>query len=64
MNNFDMLALALQILSLEILYRDYNNVDLMNELQRQDKEYFEKLISQNEELLNILKKGENNGNVR
>lgn len=64
MNNFDMLALALQILSLEILYRDYNNVDLMNELQRQDKEYFEKLISQNEEILNILKKGENNGNVR
>ena len=64
MNNFDMLALALQILSLEILYKDYNNVDLMNELQRQDKEYFEKLISQNEELLNILKKGENNGNVR
>ena len=51
----DNLSLILQALSLELLFKDYNNSDLMKELQHQDKEYFEKLISQNNEILKILK---------
>ena len=58
MRNVDNLALILQTLSLEILFKDYNNSDLMQELQRQDSEYLEKIIKQNEEILRILKKGE------
>lgn len=62
----DNLGLVLQALSLEILFKDYNNRDLMEELQRQDSEYFEKIIAQNNEILEILKKGVNygKGNVR
>ena len=54
-NIIDITSLLLQALSLQILFRDYNNSDLMQELQHQDKEYFEKLISQNNEILKILK---------
>lgn len=54
-NVIDITSLLLQILSLEILFKDYNNSDLMKELQHQDKEYFEKIISQNNEILKILK---------
>lgn len=49
------LSLILQALSLQILFKDYNNSDLMQELQKQDKEYFEKIIQQNNEILKILK---------
>ena len=49
------LSLILQALSLQILFQDYNNSDLMQELQKQDKEYFEKIIQQNNEILKILK---------
>ena len=61
MNSVDNLALILQALSLEILFRDYNNSDLMGELQRQDKEYLEKIISQNNEILSLLRKENDNG---
>lgn len=54
-NTIDALSLVLQALSLEILFKDYNNGDLMQELQKQDKEYLEKIIKQNEEILKILK---------
>lgn len=57
MNSIDNLSLILQALSLEILFRDYNNSDLMQELQRQDSEYLEKIIKQNNEILSYLKKG-------
>lgn len=55
------LGLVLQALSLEILFKDYNNRDLMQELQKQDTMYFEKIINQNEKIINLLKKGDNNG---
>ena len=57
MNNnvLNNLALLLQGLSLEILFRDFNNTDLMQELQKQDNEYFQKIIKNQEEILNILK---------
>ena len=54
MNRVDNLSLVLQALSLEILFKDYNNSDLMQELQRQDSNYLEKIIKQNEEILKIL----------
>lgn len=58
MNRVDNLALVLQALSLQILFQDCNNSDLMQELQRQDTLYFEKLIKQNEEIIDLLKRGE------
>ena len=64
MNNNDIVndvALVLQALSLVILFKDYNNSDLMNELQKQDSNYLEKIIKQNEEILNLLRKEVSNG---
>lgn len=64
MNNniINNLSLVLQALSLQILFEDFNNSDLMQELQRQDSEYLEKIIKQNEEIISLLRKGgENNG---
>ena len=56
MNNFNNnLALVLQTLSLQLLFQDFNNSDLMQELQRQDSEYLEKIIKQNKEIISLLK---------
>ena len=49
------LGLILQALSLEILFKDYNNSDLMQELQTQDEKYLKKIIEQNEEIIRLLK---------
>ncbi len=54
-NNLDISSLILQILSLEILFKDFNNTDLMQELQKQDTQYFEKIIKNQEEILKLLK---------
>ncbi len=54
-NSVDVTSLLLQALSLEILFKDYNNGDLMNELQNQDRNYLEKIIKQNEEIIALLK---------
>ena len=62
MNKVDNLSLVLQALSLEILFKDYNNSDLMQELQSQDTNYLEKIIKQNNEILRILnERSETNG---
>ena len=55
MNTIDISSLLLQAISLEILLKDYNNSDLMQELQRQDRDYLEKIIKQNEEIIKLLK---------
>lgn len=57
MNNniVDNLSLVLQVLSLQILFQDYNNRDLMQELQTQDEIYLKKIIQQNEEIIELLK---------
>lgn len=56
MNNpIENLSLVLQIISLEILFKDYNNSDLMQELQHQNRDYLEKIIEQNKEIIEILK---------
>lgn len=61
-NNFtNNLSLILQALSLQVLFQDYNNGDLMQELQKQDKEYLEKIISQNARIIELLEKGGQNG---
>ena len=60
-NSINNLSLVLQMLSLQILFQDYNNSDLMQELQRQDSEYLEKIIKQNEKIIELLEKGEQNG---
>ena len=54
----DNLSLILQALSLQILFQDYNNRDLMQELQTQDEKYFKTIIKQNEEILKLLKERE------
>lgn len=53
-NMVDNLSLILQTLSLQILFQDFNNVDLMQELQNQDNNYLKKIIEQNEEILKVL----------
>lgn len=59
-NVIDNLSLVLQALSLQILFQDYNNGDLMQELQHQDKEYLEKIIEQNNKIISLLEKGSEN----
>ena len=60
-NSIDIVSLVLQIISLQILFQDFNNSDLMNELQTQDEIYLKKIIAQNEQILHLLRKEENNG---
>ena len=54
-SSVDNLSLVLQVLSLQILFQDYNNSDLMNELQTQDEKYLKTIIKQNQEIINLLK---------
>jgi len=57
-NTVDNVSLFLQALSLQILFQDFNNTDLMQELQKQDTQYFEQIIKNQEEILNLLRKEE------
>lgn len=59
-NSVDNLSLILQAYSLILLIQDYNNSDLMAELQKQDTQYFEKIIKNQEEILKILKERKDN----
>ena len=60
-NAINNLSLVLQLISLEILFKDYNNSDLMQELQSQDEKYLKKIIKNQEEILTLLRKEKNNG---
>jgi hypothetical protein len=53
-NTVDITSLFLQALSLEILFKDYNNSDLMQELHVQDERYLKKIIEQNEIIIKLL----------
>ena len=57
-NNLDLTSLILQVYSVMILIQDFKNSDLMQELQRQDSDYLEKIIKQNEEIISLLKERE------
>ena len=59
-NNLDATSLILQLYSVILLLQDYNNTDLMQELQRQDNEYFKKIIENQNEILTLLRKEDNN----
>ena len=54
MNRVDNLSLVFQALSLQLLFQDYNNCDLMQELQSQDEKYLKKIIEQNEQIIKLL----------
>ena len=54
-NKLDITSLLLQALSLQILFQDYNNRDLMQELQTQDEKYLKQILKNQEEILKILK---------
>ena len=60
-NAVNNVSLLLQALSLEILFRDFNNSDLMQELQTQDEKYLKKIIQQNELIISLLRKEDLNG---
>lgn len=54
-SSVDITSLLFQALSLELLFRDFNNSDLMQELQNQDEKYFKRIIEQNNEIIKLLK---------
>ena len=56
MNNLENFSNWLQIFSFLILVQDFNNTDLMKYLAHQD-ELLEKIIKQNEEIIQTLKGG-------
>lgn len=56
MHSVDNLSLILQAYSLMILMQDYNNSDLMQELQKQDEIYFKKIIEQNNKIIELLER--------
>ena len=58
-NKVNNLSLVLQALSLLILFQDYNNVDLMQELKTQDNNYLNKIIEKNELIIKLLESGKN-----
>jgi len=56
-NNLDATSLVLQLYSVILLLQDYNNRDLMRELQTQDEVYLKTIIQQNEKIIELLTKG-------
>ena len=72
MNNYDMLSLfanILQIANYQLNIEQTSNDQLMKELTKQDEIldnqiniYLKTIIKQNEEIINLLKKGDKNGN--
>ena len=60
-NNFiNNSSFLLQLYSVMLLIQDFNNTDLMQELQNQDSNYLQKIIEQNEQILTLLRKEDNN----
>jgi len=59
-NSVDIASLVLQVYNLILLMQDFNNSDLMQELQKQDTQYFERIIKNQEEILTLLRKEDNN----
>ena len=58
--NLDATSLILQLYSVILLLQDYKNQDLMQELQMQDEKYLKTIIKQNNEILTLLRKEDNN----
>ena len=49
-----------QLESYEMLIKDAKNNELMNYLQHQDNDYLKTIVEQNEQIIKLLKKGDNN----
>lgn len=60
-NSIDIASLTLQLVNLDILFKDFNNTDLMKELQNQDEVYFKTIIKQNEKIIKLLEGRESDG---
>lgn len=60
-NNLDLTSLILQVYSVMILMQDFKNSDLMQELQYQDRNYLEKIIKQNNKIIELLERREYSG---
>lgn len=58
-NSVDLTSLLLQLYNLILLIQDYNNSDLMQELQTQDEVYLKKIIEQNKQIIELLERREN-----
>jgi hypothetical protein len=52
-NSVDMASLILQIVNLEMLFKDFNNTDLMQKLNI--------IVEQNQKIMKLLEGRENNG---
>lgn len=52
-NSVDMASLILQIVNLEMLFKDFNNTDLMQKLNI--------IVEQNQKIIKLLEGRENNG---
>ena len=61
MNNIENFSNWLQIFSFLILIEDFNNTDLMKFLNHQDA-LLNKIIQQNQEIIDLLKGGSQSGN--
>lgn len=61
MNNIENFSNWLQIFSFLILIEDFNNSDLMKYLNHQDT-LLDKIIQQNQEIIDLLKGGSQSGN--
>ena len=55
-SNLERISNILQILSFQILVEDFNNTDLMKYLAHQD-DLLDRIIEQNEEIIQALKGG-------
>ena len=60
-NNLDITSLILQLYSVILLLQDYNNRDLMQELQLQDEKYLKQILKNQEEMLSLLRKEDTYG---
>ena len=56
MNNLDTTSFMLQLFSVILLLKDYNNADLMQELCNQDEIYLKTIIKQNEKIISLLER--------
>lgn len=54
-NRLTLFDTIMQVLTLAMVQADATNNDLMEELQRQNKEYLERIIEQQNEILKYLK---------
>ena len=54
-NSVDLASLILQIINLEMLFKDFNNTDLMKTLQI--------IINQNNKIIELLERNESNGRI-